>query len=476
VAPSPLTPPLTPFKSPREALPVELTERALRDVVAVIGEWDEDGARAAQSALEWLGWDEESPLRLRRYDVQLFAWYTLPRKFLASLQVKRETVQAVAETLERLGGRAASYAEVCRLKETDELLCAWEAEDPRARTRFRELLDSSGIEPPDTELIAWGSVMGLQEALVRDEVATALEEAIEDGRLSPGAPGFRRRQAEVAEAALHEPADTDPAVTRLEAVRSERVERWITRGNTRGGPERSAIIEPVAGLISGGQASVDAGSAAIALAPAIWLLEQAADGIALTQTGALNRALVREVAERWPDWWSADLFGPPNREDDVTLLWELDELLRGMRLLRREGRQIVSTKRGCKLKADPAALLLALARQLLVGDDFRAGCAELAAALILDGALADYSAALAERVHPAIVAEGWRDRGEPPDANHVSWRIADFLRPAEAIGLFERGKSDSRWKSGPLILTDVGRAALIYGLRERALSPARGPY
>jgi hypothetical protein len=457
-------------------LPVKLTERALRDVVAVIGEWDEDGARAAQSALEWLGWDDEGPLLLRRYDVQLFAWYTLPRKFIASLEVKRETAAVVAQTLERLGGRAASYAEVCRSTETDELLCAWEAEDPRALKRFRELLDSSGIEPPDTDLLAWGSVMGLEEALVRDQVATALEEAIEDGRLSPGEPGFRRRQAEVAEAALHEPSDTDAAVTRLQAVRSERIERWTHRGNTRGGPERSAIIEPVAALISDEHAGVDHESASIALAPAIWLLEQAAEGIALTQTGALNRALVREVAERWPEWWRAELFGPPNREDDVTLLSELDELLRGMRLLRRKGRQIVSTTRARKLKADPPALLLALARELLTGDNFRAACAELAAALILDGAVANYSAALAELVHPAIVAEGWQDRGEPPDANHVSWTIADFLRPAEAIGLFEREASDSRWQRDTLNLTDAGRAALIYGLRERALSPARGPY
>lgn len=54
------------------------------------------------------------------------------------------------------------------------------------------------------------------------------------------------------------------------------------------------------------------------LEPALWLLEQGNDGIGLTQTGALNRALVREVAERWPSWWEADLFGPPHREDDET--------------------------------------------------------------------------------------------------------------------------------------------------------------
>ncbi|MBA3407858.1 MAG: hypothetical protein H0U06_07330, partial [Solirubrobacterales bacterium] len=124
-------------------MPVELTERALRDALALAGEWDGDDAPAAQAALEWMGWEGEGSLWLRRYDVQLFVWYTLPRKFLASLEHKREAAAALARTLDRLGERAATYAEVCRSPETDELLCAWEAEDPAASQRLRDLLDRS---------------------------------------------------------------------------------------------------------------------------------------------------------------------------------------------------------------------------------------------------------------------------------------------------------------------------------------------
>ncbi len=82
-------------------MPVELTERALRDTIAVMGEWNRDGAQAAASALSWMGWEGEGSLLLRRYDVQLFAWYTLPRKFLMSLEHKREAADALAETLEQ---------------------------------------------------------------------------------------------------------------------------------------------------------------------------------------------------------------------------------------------------------------------------------------------------------------------------------------------------------------------------------------
>jgi hypothetical protein len=118
-------------------MPVEVTERALRDALALAGECDPDGTPAAQVALEWMGWEGDGPLRLRRYDVQLFVWYTLPRKFLTSLEHKREAAAAVARTLARLGDRAATYAEVCRSPETDQLLHAWEADDPAAWKRFR---------------------------------------------------------------------------------------------------------------------------------------------------------------------------------------------------------------------------------------------------------------------------------------------------------------------------------------------------
>lgn len=92
-------------------MPVELSERELRDAIAVVGEWDREGAQSAQSAFEWMGWEGEEPLFLRRYDVQLFVWYVLPRKYLVGLDRKEAVAAALARTLERLGGQAAGYAE-----------------------------------------------------------------------------------------------------------------------------------------------------------------------------------------------------------------------------------------------------------------------------------------------------------------------------------------------------------------------------
>ena len=116
-----------------------------------------------------------------------------------------------------------------------------------------------------------------------------------------------------------------------------------------------------------------------------------------------------------------------------------------------------------------------LTRELLAGDSFRAACAELAVALILDGVAADYGGGLAERIHPAIGAEGWQSDGESPGVRDVGWAIAEFLRPAEAIGILARGERRPRRSRDPLTLTDPGRIALIAALRARALAPATGP-
>jgi hypothetical protein len=456
-------------------MPVEFTQEQVRDALAVIGERDLEGAQDARAALEWVGWHGEGPLLLRRHDVQNFVWYIVPRKFLASLADKRKAVAALGRLLDELGGRAVAYADVCRSADTDKLLCAWEREDPAAWKRFRDLLHGSGSEPPDTELLAWGQVMGIEEACAREQVATSLEVAIEDGRLAPGTSGFRRRQAQVCAEALREPAQEGSDVTRLGTVHAERTERWLARGNAHGRDERRALLDPVAALVATEPPPVDPQVAAAALEPTRWLLERATDGLALTQAGWLNRALVREVAERYPQWWDRAFLGLPSSELDVSRLHELHALLRRLRLVRRSGRRVVATARGRALRDDPPALLAVLGSGLLAGEDFAAACAELATALILDGAIADFSDDLALRMLPALVEAGWRSGGEHPSVRNVCWQVAGLLRPAEALGFLDPEPTEPRRRARRLLLTDAGRAGLTIGLRARALAPATGP-
>ena len=58
----------------------------------------------------------------------------------------------------------------------------------------------------------------------------------------------------------------------------------------------------------------------------------------------------------------------------------------------------------------------------------------------------------------------------------VGWQVADLLRPAEAIGVLAREPRREPRSAVLLTLTSAGRAALIVGLRARALAPARYPW
>jgi len=212
----------------------------------------------------------------------------------------------------------------------------------------------------------------------------------------------------------------------------------------------------------------------VSAALALWLLERAEDGIALTRTGALNRALVQQVAERWPEWWRGEEYGPPSGEGDVRPLVELHRLLRRLRLVRRTGRRIVVTARGRRLRDDPPALLEALACELLAGRSFHVACAELAAAVMLDGARIDFSNAITDRVWPAVVADGWHLDGAQPSAHDVWHEILDFVLQAEAIGVLAYDRRWSRLPPAPFVLTGPARAALAAALHARALAPATG--
>ncbi len=205
--------------------------------------------------------------------------------------------------------------------------------------------------------------------------------------------------------------------------------------------------------------------AAAATAPARWLLEMAsADGVPLTQTNALARAIVREVAERWPDWWNAELFGPPHREMDMPLLEELREGLRRRRLLRRRGRKLLITPRGRKLAADPIALLYELALDLGGGDAFTAMVADRVVEALEESATRTRE----QLVAPAHEAAqwGWRDdTGHPPSEQGVSCVVGDVLCRGEAYGLIDRRPDPAEQRSWRTLTSLNPGARLVLGRR-----------
>ena len=397
-----------------------------------------------RGALAWFGADEDSAtFCVSRHDLQQFLHYTLPRKYLAGVDEHIAVARALGDALEQLGA-PAEYGELCRSPETLALLRLWNVDEDAAFARFVAFTDASGLEPPDVVELQWHGVMGMVEARTRDAATLALERALESGDTRPA--------EEIVRAVLAE-ADSDGGYpTRLLALQAERIDRWAGWHTS----PRRALLEPLIGDL------VDARLPEWPVDDVLdWLLDEARAGLALTERGALSRALCVEVGRRRPEWtWGR----PPRSEADLENLARLHAALRGSGLVRQRGRKLLATKRAAELT--PGARRVRLLESLLDGDSFSAAVAELTLA-----ALAQDTPDAGARVAEAIAAEGWSsDDGSLP-SYAVPSSMTDVCRLMLAIGAAE-GDALSRREC---TLTTLGRAAVLCALRAHALLPPPPP-
>jgi hypothetical protein len=202
-----------------------------------------------------------------------------------------------------------------------------------------------------------------------------------------------------------------------------------------------------------------------------WLLEAGIDGIGLTKTHAVQRAAVRQAAERWPHWWNHELFGPPHREAELPVLEETHAGLRRLRLMRRKRETLRTTARGRQLLAEPDALLEALRSDLRDGGGFEAD-----AWVLIEAALRDHGRLrgdrLTEVVGPLLRIQGWRD-GEGPALGSLSLLHAlhPLLWRAEGYGLV---RPSPRGEAPMLELTAAGHRLAAAGPPAEAIPAAPG--
>jgi hypothetical protein len=133
--------------------------------------------------------------------LQQFLWWHLPRDYPGDEW--RGLVEATALLLDELGLK--HLAELARSSETQKVLAAWRQGREKGAAAFRAAHAKSGVEPPDTTLLAWGSIMGVDEVRALDIAERALGDAIAAGNLVPGAPHWHAKAASITEAVLSQP-------------------------------------------------------------------------------------------------------------------------------------------------------------------------------------------------------------------------------------------------------------------------------
>jgi hypothetical protein len=231
-------------------------------------------------------------------------------------------------------------AGLIRAPSTAEIQRRWLAEDREAVARFNKAMADSGYDPPDTDLLTWGSVMGIDEVGARWALARVLEQAVEAGTVVPGRSGWRRTHASLAEAWLTTPSLAHEGRTPVEVVHAERREAWL-RGQH---PQVRDLVEPL--LTRPAQPPPDD-----AARPLRWLLDRVGNGLPLTAAGYLPTTVVAE-AKQWYDDWLLPGFATRS-ESDLPPLLILREFAQGRKLLTRRGRRMTVSSAGRAALADP---------------------------------------------------------------------------------------------------------------------------
>ena len=322
---------------------------------------DPEAAGDAKAALAWLTGDEGleviSLLRL-----QEFLWYALPVKWPMSTPGR----VGVAKALGRLFMLAGldRYAGVCSSAGTERIITAYAAGHEEGITAYTEAIEASNAAPPDTDLLAWGSVMGPQERAAYDACAAALELAFASGELCVGARGWRTRRVELvnrwltgrSDASLVRPAqagegmgltlDSVPGTdTWLGRISAERIDAWA-----HGRPgERSRLARVLIPRLLEPPALPDD-----PLPTLRWLLGHADEGLRLTARYYISPALVTEAVDTFG--WRDQLVGTLRQELDVFPLHTLRGMAQTeMGAIRRSRTSLVLTRTGKLMATDPAA-------------------------------------------------------------------------------------------------------------------------
>src|SRR5260370_1443428 len=126
---------------------------------------DPEAGGDAKAAVAWLTGDEglETISLLR---LQEFLWYALPVKWPMSTPGR----VGVAKALGRLFLLAGldRYAGVCSSAGTEKIITAYADGHEEGIAAYTEAIEESHAAPPDTALLAWGSVMGSPDRAASD--------------------------------------------------------------------------------------------------------------------------------------------------------------------------------------------------------------------------------------------------------------------------------------------------------------------
>jgi hypothetical protein len=427
-----------------------------------------------------------APISMLR--LQEFLWGTLP----GTLPQATERHLAVARALARLLGLAGMerYAEVCAGTDTARIISAYAGSRDEGLSAYAKALSVSHAVPPDTDLLAWSTVMGPDERAAYDACGAAIELAVAAGELKVGVSGWKTKRAALVERWLTQPSCEPDADTWLSKISAERIDEWA-----HGHPgERSALARRLMPRLLEPPDLPDE-----PLPTLRWVLRHAEAGLRLTARHYIAPALVGEAAELFgwaPPRGSAVGGGAAGGRYQELEVYPL-HVLRGlaqheMGAVRRSGNSLVLSRTG-RLMADDAAVRWHIGTAALIGPDdgpdpdFTVAVREAALLVITVGNEPVDCEELAIRLTELHALEGWASRSGGSLAGAIRSEIHVLRHRLRALQLLDESASAAPGAgtglasglvsgvgcSPALALTGTGTAAALSALLARALRPRR---
>lgn len=424
-------------------------------------------AKEARAALDWMLPDGGGLADLTQLGLQTFLWYGLPMKWMTDEAHHHEVAWALGDLFESLG--LHRYAALCRSGDTHRLIARWEPDREGARKQLRRLMERSGVDPLGTELLVWGGIQGMAENAASWTVSRALEAAVDDGRLVPGARGWRQVADDVSRATLLAAEVPDDPRPLLEVVEAERMHSFLSdldRGPLPVGAELRALLA----WEDRETRSERLSQVAEGLEPLRWLLAEIGDGVRLTQAGYLPKALALAADERY-GWFDLVPRFTVRGERDLMELTALRDLAQESRLVTLRKHSLSLSARGRALLDDPVGLAAEVLARFLAQGTW-AGEAALAVAVVLLSHPQDGRPLLKDDLDNVVfgyLSPRWRSGDQPLTQHHAARASWDAIRLARVFGWVEE-RDRAQWTHAPLP-TPAGRLALTTGLRLAAVAP-----
>lgn len=417
-----------------------------------------DLADAVRAAWEDLTQGTGDAREVSQWWLQMYLWDILARRSDGSPQWTVRLARGLGDVLAAAGlGR---YAELARSETTREVLLAVDDLEDWAN-RYAAALRASGIQPPDTDLITWGPVMGPAEADTYERVANALELSMVSGAHTAAGRGSRAVRTGLTDAVLTAPFREAAGLRPLHGIASERLAAWTDRS-----PVLAELAEPLREVLTSGVPDRLTGRPGdMPLLEA--LLAVLAEPVRLSARGYLPRDVVRAWAVTAGVDHHPSATSPEHQNPYLT---RLRRVAQRTGLVRVHRGALALTVAGRAAASDPERLATAVAdRWFGTPRDAEAVAREvLTLALAADGEAVVGD--LARTVQQVYADEGWRTVSGAPDLGLCRHVLHESIEAGRVLRLL-RTEPQDRVSATP-VGTAVLRAALRHHLLHDGLSPA----